>query len=144
MAERVKSKRANEVARLIRTGVHTPKQIIAAINQDPRWAYDKAPEKALLSDLGRLKDSGFIFRNDRQKKRYVEEAGEGVLLPFSDDELAVLAQLREVHRFTPFREAAERVIEKLIKVASANSNSRFKSFSCLARKFACSFVAQIA
>jgi predicted DNA-binding transcriptional regulator YafY len=131
MAERVKSKRANEVARLIRAGVDTPKKIIAAINQDPRWAYDKAPEKALLSDLGRLKDGGIVFRYDRQKKRYVEEAGEGVLLPFSDDELAVLAQLREVHRFTPFREAAERVIEKLGNMVSPKQRGALKRQSLI-------------
>ncbi len=89
-------------------------------------AYGKAPEKALLSDLGRLKDSGIVFRYDRQKKHYVEEAGAGMLLPFSDDELAVLAQLREVHRFTPFREAAERVIEKLINATSAKQRDVLK------------------
>ena len=126
MAERVKSKRASEVTRLIRAGINTPAQIITTINQDPRLAYGDAPEKALQADIKRLRDFGIHIRYDRQKKHYVEEAGEGVLLPFSDDELAVLAQLREVHRFTPFREAAERVIEKLIKITSAKQRDVLK------------------
>ena len=120
--DRILIERAIRVAQLIQQGTSKPADIIQAINQIPRLAYNRhgnatteAHQKALQQDLKRLKGLGQSFEYDKKSKCYVARQADEISLPlgFSDDELAVLAQLFDMQQVTPLGQVARGLHAKL-------------------------------
>ncbi len=126
MNDLIKLRRAKFVAELIRSGTNTPARIFNAVAQNPDWAYRNAAQKALQSDLARLKVVGLHFRFDRTQKCYIEVQGEGIPLPFTDDELILLAQLCDVYRLTPYDEIAQGLYAKLCNQSDSRQRKILK------------------
>ena len=111
------------MAELIRAGMIKPADIIAAINQRPDLSAGyEGPNKAAVAkelqrDIQRLRSLGQHFAYDRTCGGYVEQPNNVPLVTvcLNDEELTVLAQLRDIHRFTPFREAAASLYDKIAK-----------------------------
>lgn len=126
--------RAQQVAKLIRNGIETPNAIIDALNQANSAFYlgksHEAQKKALQRDIKRLQKMGLHFKFDLKQGKYCEimpppeDSGEGLnSLTFDNDELIVLAQLRDLHRFTPYAATAQRLCNKLTRFLTAQQRT---------------------